>query len=204
MPFHRMTASLVLAFVAMPAATALAAPSLPGDFSNWTLDASDTVSTLPVLVPAAPAADAPAALPVAVDEQVPVAKPASRLRRMLADLSMSLRHIRYKSGGRDPATGFDCSGFVRYVFRHGPGTELPSDSASQYRTGKLVTRQDMQTGDLVFFRIKGTRVSHVGIYIGNGRFIHAPSKGKAVSISRLDEAYWSKRFAGAKRPEVLA
>ncbi|HEY6543469.1 MAG TPA: NlpC/P60 family protein [Dokdonella sp.] len=52
--------------------------------------------------------------------------------------------------------------------------------------------------------MKGTRVSHVGIYIGNGRFIHAPSKGKAVSISRLDEAYWSKRFAGAKRPEVLA
>ena len=202
MPFNRMTALLVLAFAALPTASALAAPSLPGDFSSWTLESADTVSAASHPAPLLP--EGMVAKPTTTARvEVDPPKPASRLRRLLADLSMSLRHIRYKSGGRDPSTGFDCSGFVRYVFRHGAGTELPSDSASQYRTGKLVAKQDMQTGDLVFFRIKGTRVSHVGIYIGNGRFIHAPSKGKAVSISHLDETYWSKRFAGAKRPEVL-
>lgn len=198
MPFNRMTALLMLAMACAPFANALAAPSFPGDFSNWTLD--PPVSTAADAAPLAPAAEAPA--PVAT-EAAPAVKPGSRLRRMLADFSMSLRHIRYKSGGRDPSTGFDCSGFVRYVFRHGAGTELPSDSASQYRTGKLVAKQDMKTGDLVFFRVKGKRISHVGIYLGNGRFIHAPSAGKAVSVSRLDNSYWSKRFVGAKRPEVL-
>lgn len=198
MPFSRMTVLLTLAFVAAPCADALAEPSLPGDFSSWSLD--PPVSTVSVAAPWASIVEAPGTL---AEEAAPAAKPASRLRRMLADFSMSLRHIRYKSGGRDPSTGFDCSGFVRYVFRHGAGTELPSDSASQYRTGKLVAKQDMKTGDLVFFRIKGKRVSHVGIYLGNGRFIHAPSAGKAVSISRLDQSYWSTRFVGAKRPEVL-
>jgi cell wall-associated NlpC family hydrolase len=198
MPFNRMTVLLTLAFVATPCADVLAAPSLPGDFSSWSLD--PPVSTPAITAPWTPVVEAPATL---ADETAPAAKPASRLRRMLADFSMSLRHIRYKRGGRDPSTGFDCSGFVRYVFRHGAGTELPSDSASQYRTGKLVAKQDMKTGDLVFFRIKGKRVSHVGIYLGDGRFIHAPSAGKAVSISRLDQSYWSKRFVGAKRPEVL-
>lgn len=199
MPFNRMTALLALAFVAAPCANALAAPSIPGDFSTWTLESDPPASTATPL-----RATQAEALPVATDAQSPPVKPTSRLRRLLADFSMSLRHIRYQSGGRDPSTGFDCSGFVRYVFRHGAGAELPSDSASQYRTGKLVARQDMKTGDLVFFRVKGKRISHVGIYLGKGRFIHAPSKGKAVSISRLDEGYWSKRFAGAKRPEVLS
>ena len=202
MSFNRTTVLFTLAFVALPSASVLAAPSLPGDFSSWTLALDPPVSTSPIATPLAPVQDALS--PAAGEDAAPAPKPASRLRRMLADFSMSLRHIRYQSGGRDPSTGFDCSGFVRYVFRHGAGMELPSDSASQYRAGKLVTRQDMKTGDLVFFRIKGKRISHVGIYLGNGRFIHAPSKGKAVSISRLDESYWSKRFAGAKRPEVLA
>lgn len=198
MPFNRMTALLMLAFVAAPCANALAAPSIPGDFSAWTLESDPPVSAAVPLLPAQAQT-----LPVAAAEEPLPAKPSSRLRRLLADFSMSLRHIRYKSGGRDPSTGFDCSGFVRYVFRHGAGADLPSDSASQYRTGKLVAKQDMKTGDLVFFRIKGKRVSHVGIYLGNGRFIHAPSAGKAVSVSRLDNSYWSKRFVGAKRPEVL-
>lgn len=199
MPFNRMTALLMLAFAAAPCASALAAPSIPGDFSNWTLELDPPVSTATPLL-----GDREATIPAATETLPPPARPVSRLRRLLADFSMSLRHIRYQSGGRDPSTGFDCSGFVRYVFRHGAGAELPSDSASQYRTGTLVARQDMKAGDLVFFRIKGKRISHVGIYLGNGRFIHAPSKGKAVSISRLDSGYWSKRFAGAKRPEVLA
>jgi len=128
----------------------------------------------------------------------------SQLRKLLADFSMTLQNIRYRRGGRDPKTGFDCSGFVRYVFHHSAGVDLPVDSASQYRAGINVARADLKVGDLVFFKIRGKRVSHVGIYLGEGRFIHSPSTGKSVSISRLDEGYWTRRYAGAKRPDVLS
>ncbi|MDR2013338.1 MAG: C40 family peptidase [Rhodanobacter sp.] len=126
------------------------------------------------------------------------------LRRHLADFSLSLRDTRYKYGGSEPSTGFDCSGFVRYVFRHSAGSELPRGSASQYLMGTKVDSLHMRTGDLVFFHMHGTRISHVGIYLGNGRFIHSPSTGKRVSISSLNTAYWARHFAGAKRPSVLS
>ena len=93
---------------------------------------------------------------------------------------------------------------MRYVFRQGIGAELPNTSAAQFRAGRKIARSDLRSGDLVFFRTAGKRISHVGIYVGNGEFIHAPSSGKRVSVSRLAEPYWSHRFAGAKRPEVLA
>ena len=124
--------------------------------------------------------------------------------QLVLDLANHLRDIRYKRGGREPSTGFDCSGFVRYVFRQGIGAELPNTSAAQFRAGRKIARSDLRRGDLVFFRTAGKRISHVGIYVGNGEFIHAPSSGKRVSVSRLAEPYWSHRFAGAKRPEVLA
>src|SRR5690606_4409915 len=87
---------------------------------------------------------------------------------------------------------------------HGLNTELPASSAAQYLDGLKVDRSELREGDLVFFRTAGKRISHVGIYLGDGSFIHAPSTGKRVSVSRLGEAYWAKRFAGAKRPAVLA
>jgi cell wall-associated NlpC family hydrolase len=90
------------------------------------------------------------------------------------------------------------------VFRHSAGVDLPVDSASQYRAGINVARADLKVGDLVFFKTRGKRVSHVGIYLGEGRFIHSPSTGKSVSISRLDESYWTRRYVGAKRPDVLS
>lgn len=133
-----------------------------------------------------------------------LANAGAHVRKLLADFAMTLRDIRYRRGGHDPSTGFDCSGFVRYVFRHSVDQELPSTSASQFHTGEKVDREDMKTGDLVFFRTHGKRVSHVGIYLDHGRFIHSPSAGKRVSISHLDDAYWSKRFVGAKRPDGLS
>ncbi|MFC4762202.1 C40 family peptidase [Dyella koreensis] len=131
------------------------------------------------------------------------------LRSNLISLAMKLRNIRYVRGGHDPSTGFDCSGFVRYVFAHAVGLELPTNSASQFLAGLKVSRSDMQPGDLVFFRTAGGRkgggrISHVGIYIANGQFIHSPSHGKTVRVDSLQEAYWAKRFAGAKRPEAIA
>ena len=145
---------------------------------------------------------APATGQAAVAEQ---ASEVTDLRKALLAMAMDLRDIRYVRGGRDPSTGFDCSGFVRYVFAHAIGLQLPNNSASQFLAGLKVSRADMQPGDLVFFRTHGKRsISHVGIYISNGRFIHSPSSGKSVEISRLDEGYWAKRFAGAKRPETMA
>jgi cell wall-associated NlpC family hydrolase len=127
------------------------------------------------------------------------------VRKALVGLAMSLRDIRYVRGGRDPSTGFDCSGFVRYVFAHAIGMQLPTNSASQFLAGLKVKRADMKAGDLVFFHTRGKRnISHVGIYISDGHFIHSPASGKSVEISSLDEAYWAKHFAGAKRPEAIA
>jgi cell wall-associated NlpC family hydrolase len=129
----------------------------------------------------------------------PVAHP----RRTLADFAMKLRNIAYHRGGREPITGFDCSGFVHYVFDRALGLDLPSDSASQFNAGARVDRGGLKMGDLVFFRTKGRRISHVGIYLDNGLFIHSPSSGKRVRIDHLAETYWAKRYVGAKRPDAL-
>jgi cell wall-associated NlpC family hydrolase len=88
------------------------------------------------------------------------------------------------------------------------GLELPTNSASQFLAGLKVNREEMKPGDLVFFRTAGKRgqgrISHVGIYIANGQFIHSPSRGKTVRVDSLQESYWAQRFAGAKRPGALA
>ena len=125
-------------------------------------------------------------------------------RRLLADFALKLRNIAYVLGGRELSTGFDCSGFVRYVYQQALGSELPGNSRSQFAEGDRVSKDDLRMGDLVFFKTHGKRVSHVGIYLDNGLFIHAPSRGKRVRIDHLDESYWAKRFAGAKRPDALS
>jgi cell wall-associated NlpC family hydrolase len=136
------------------------------------------------------------------------ANTAQGLRDMLVGLAMQLRHVRYVRGGRDPSTGFDCSGFVRYVFEHALGLQLPSNSASQYLIGRIVRRDDMKPGDLVFFRTAGRhgqgRISHVGIYLSDGQFIHSPRRGESVRVDNLADSYWSKHFAGARRPDAMA
>lgn len=125
-------------------------------------------------------------------------------RELLAAFAMTLRDIRYRHGGRAPKTGFDCSGFVQYVYQHALGVDLPDNSASQYRDGAQVARNELRTGDLVFFHIRGKRVSHVGIYLDDGRFIHSPSTGKRVRVDELSDPYWSRRYAGARRPNQSA
>ena len=202
MPNQRMKSLFLLAILAIPGGSVLASPMVDVTLQNWESDSLDTTVALPEAMAALPLM--PAASPAPSPEAVEAPAHGNGLRHMLADFAMTLRDIRYRSGGKTPETGFDCSGFVRYVYRHVAGRELPANSAGQYRIGTRVARADMETGDLVFFRIKGKRISHVGIYLGNGRFIHAPSTGKTVSISALDEGYWAKRFAGAKRPSSLS
>lgn len=156
---------------------------------------------------AAPATEiAPAATESSSSAIVQTETPAARPDpgHLLIALAKDLRNIRYRRGGSSPKTGFDCSGFVRYVFQHALGIELPVGSAAQFRVGDKIDRSQMQAGDLVFFRIAGKRISHVGIYVAEGRFIHAPSAGKVVRVDSLEENYWARRFAGAKRPEAIA
>lgn len=198
MPFKRMTSLIFLAFLAFFASAVCAATRSGIDIQAWEMDAPSALAST--------AAPLSGTLLVTSEYAAPIEISPTRtgLRKLLADFAVTLRNIRYRRGGREPSTGFDCSGFVRYVFQHTLKQDLPSDSASQFLAGAKVDRKDMKTGDLVFFRTRGKRISHVGIYLDNGRFIHSPSTGKSVSISNLDEAYWAKRFAGAKRPKVLS
>jgi cell wall-associated NlpC family hydrolase len=187
-------------------------------FAPATALAQSTVPDIASLV--APKAPAEAVAQVASDSDNPadddddslVAAATAKLaghvdghaRESLLAFAMKLRDIRYHRGGRAPSTGFDCSGFVRYVFIHSIGLDLPTNSASQFLAGLKVKRNEMKTGDLVFFRTRGKAVSHVGIYIDNGQFIHSPSAGKTVRVDSLNEAYWAQHFVGAKRPEGIA
>ena len=103
--------------------------------------------------------------------------------------------VRYRFGGTTPY-GFDCSGFVRFVYRKN-GIVLPHGASEQYFLGKRIHLRTARPGDLVFFRTRRKRISHVGIYLGNYRFIHSPSKGKEVTITDMNMIYWRQRYIGA-------
>jgi cell wall-associated NlpC family hydrolase len=113
--------------------------------------------------------------------------------------AMGFMGIPYLWGGSTPEAGFDCSGFVQYVVRQAAGLVLPRSSFDQIRQGTSVDRNDLQAGDLVFFNTMRATASHVGIYIGENRFIHAPSRGKTVEIADFTNSYWQTRYDGARR-----
>ena len=113
--------------------------------------------------------------------------------------ALSLVGIRYRYGGNSPEQGLDCSGLVRYVFREAGGTDLPRTSNEMSRRGQPVDKQDLQPGDLVFFNTLNRAFSHVGIYLGNNEFVHAPSAGRNVRVENMDMTYWKTRFNGARR-----
>lgn len=113
--------------------------------------------------------------------------------------AMSLIGVRYRSGGNSPVSGFDCSGFVQYVLREAAGLRLPHSAASQATAGQQVDRDDLRKGDLVFFQTFGHGISHVGLYLGHGEFIHAPSSGKRVRVENFNTPYWQRRYLRAAR-----
>lgn len=123
-------------------------------------------------------------------------KSITRLRERIATEAKGYIETPYQFGGTDPS-GFDCSGFTRHVYSS-VGLSLPRTSSAQFDSLKTTTAP--QAGDLVFFRIDGPDVSHVGIYLGEDRFIHAPSEGKKITIANLNSNYWKTRFAGFKSP----
>ena len=109
--------------------------------------------------------------------------------------------VAYHYGGRSPETGFDCSGLVAHAFEEAWGVELPRTAQGLARVGKAVRFKDLRPGDLVFYNTRGRPFSHVGIYIGEGRFVHAPRRGAKVRIESLEKRYWRSRFNGARRLE---
>ncbi len=129
----------------------------------------------------------------------PVAVQPGAAPRGTAIVSQARMHagIAYRPGGSSPA-GFDCSGFVQYLYSQA-GVALPRTAEAQFAAGRSLRPRDIAAGDLVFFRTDAQRVSHVGIATGDGSFIHAPNARSRVRVDRLDAAYWADHFAGARR-----
>jgi cell wall-associated NlpC family hydrolase len=117
----------------------------------------------------------------------------------LTEYALSLSGTPYKYGGTSPDSGFDCSGFVGYVFKHSLGKSLPRSSEAISRIGLSQKPENLKPGDLVFYNTLHKPYSHVGIYLGDGQFIHSPSRGKSVSIVNMNEDYWRARYNGARR-----
>ncbi|MDQ3495525.1 MAG: C40 family peptidase [Pseudomonadota bacterium] len=200
-PRHRGLSLLLATVLAAVASPAMAGPGLAADSADQMRLASASQAlvdaSLPVTGSLLFASDvnqliaaqaSPAAQPEAAGGMQTV------LKRALALLGTP-----YRWGGNSPDAGFDCSGLVGYVFRTALGIELPRVSRDMANDGVKVERTALTAGDLVFFSRRGQRVDHVGIYLGNGQFVHAPRTGKDVMVSELDTGYWSGRFLQARR-----
>ncbi|MEO5697398.1 MAG: C40 family peptidase [Burkholderiaceae bacterium] len=189
-----------LLFIALLSASALAAP--PIDPLSLTADAAASTNVASGFAPDRKRVlQAPAPAPARTDL-------ASRIRDQAADLAvaaMNLLGVPYQRGGNSIDQGFDCSGFTRQVFETTLAISLPRSADEQARAPGLVGvgRDQLQAGDLVFFNTLGRTFSHVGIFLGNDRFIHAPRPGAQVRVENFGLSYWSRRFTGARRAETL-
>lgn len=155
---------------------------------SWLLGTAACASTPLARPEAFPRTGAPAVLPTASGPAV------SRLM----ETALEQRGVRYQLGGATPASGFDCSGLVQFVF-HQHGIVLPRTAAEQFRAGVEISQEQMTSGDLVFFATSGTGPTHVGIVVEPGTFIHAPDSGAVVRVERFDTPYWTSRFLGVRR-----
>ncbi len=131
----------------------------------------------------------------------PAPKPAKETNNMGAIAARTAERfvgIPYKWGGDNVVEGMDCSGFVRAVYNL-CGLSIPRTSRDQFTAGDLVSKGDLKDGDLVFFGAAADKISHVGIYVGNGKFVHAPRRGEEIRVTAVNESYFEKRFVGARR-----
>jgi len=150
--------------------------------------------------------------PVAAPAEVTEGDKTSLLRQVhdrasdMVVAAMNFVGVRYRRGGTSADTGFDCSGFTRHVFEMSVGLVLPRRADEQALAPGLVVvkREDLKPGDLVFFNTLKRTFSHVGIYIGDNRFIHSPRTGQHVRTEDMSFAYWAKRFTGARRVDTAA
>ncbi len=117
----------------------------------------------------------------------------------LVTTAMGLLGVPYRRGGSSAETGFDCSGFVRSIYSQTVGMVLPRRAVEQAAATKTIDKKELKPGDLVFFNTMRRTFSHVGIYIGDGKFVHSPRSGKTVRVEDMGTTYWKKRFNGARR-----
>jgi cell wall-associated NlpC family hydrolase len=113
--------------------------------------------------------------------------------------AVSLADTPYRYGGTSPENGFDCSGFVGHVFRHSMGIALPRTSHEISQVGIALKDGQLRPGDLVFYNTQHRSFSHVGIFIGEGKFVHAPKSGSSIRVEKMSEKYWVSRYNGARR-----
>ena len=130
-----------------------------------------------------------------------------RMRDQASDMvltAMNFLGVRYRRGGDTAESGFDCSGFTRHVFEMSVGKVLPRRADEQAKTAGLLSikREELKPGDLVFFNTMRRTFSHVGIYVGDGKFIHAPKPGGEVRVDDMGASYWTRRFTGARRADL--
>jgi len=118
--------------------------------------------------------------------------------------AMGFLGVRYKYGGNDLEDGVDCSGFVRAIYEQTLGMVLPRRAVEQARATQTISKDELKPGDLVFFNTMRSAFSHVGIYIGDNKFIHAPRSGARVRVEDMRQSYWVKRFNGARRVDAGA
>ena len=176
--------------VAQPESAPVVTPATQGLFSNWFSGASGVVDKV---------------ASATVDLEQAGASTRSMLSMGIPPTgslvvgALGLLGISYRFGGNTPDSGFDCSGMVRYVFQNTLGLDLPRRAEEISRVGTHVDRAALKPGDLVFYRTLRRTFSHVGIYLGNNRFIHAPSAGGAVRVDDMSQSYWATRFNGARR-----
>ncbi|GLS12915.1 MULTISPECIES: C40 family peptidase [Hydrogenophaga] len=121
-----------------------------------------------------------------------------RASRLVVD-AMGFLGVPYRYGGNTAETGFDCSGFVRAVFEQSVGKVLPRRADEQAAATEVIDRNELKPGDLVFFNTMRRAFSHVGIYVGDGKFIHSPRSGSHVRVEDMRQTYWQTRFNGARR-----
>ncbi|WP_310153708.1 C40 family peptidase [Luteimonas sp. 3794] len=198
---HRLRTAFVASVLAFSAAPVFAGPGLAADSADQ-LEATTSVAralTAPTAQLAQPemllASDINQLIAMDVDQPVQAdGRVEGLLKRALSFIGTP-----YRWGGSSPDSGFDCSGLVGYVFRTALGIELPRVSRDMAQNGERVERTALTAGDLVFFGRRGNRIDHVGIYLGDGRFVHAPRTGKDVMVSELDSGYWATRFKSARR-----
>lgn len=157
-------------------------------------------SSAPPARPAAPLQPAltpPPAPAVPLAESRP-APPAPHPGKEVVMYALGLMEIDYRFGGRNPQQGLDCSGMVSYIYENAAGLKLPHNASQMARLGKPIETSRLSPGDLVFFNTNGKKFSHVGIFLGDDRFIHAPSSNGKIKISSFRSGYYAKRMEAAR------
>jgi cell wall-associated NlpC family hydrolase len=195
-PLHK-RACLLLTLLLMAAGVAHAAPDTqPGDAVLHLLKDKGLLPD-------------PAQLAAQLTTQMEASPVMQQVRDTASELVMSAMNflgVRYRRGGMSAEQGFDCSGFTRYVFENSVGLVLPRRADQQAKEAGLkdIKKEELRPGDLVFFNTMRRAFSHVGIYVGEGKFIHAPRAGGEVRVEDMRAAYWTKRFNGARRADLPA